>query len=149
MAQPGMYSDFSVGHRQERKGQEKGRSLGRLLPQSEPEVIWAKAEMEALEIFAGQRRGRNPRDDNLAQEELTLSSAPRVGSQPAPFVLSRSNRQPWVKVTSHYHIAKKKKPKALHLKTGVLLVIMHITFTLMDLASGVLEPSPPTYQTGS
>lgn len=43
----------------------------------------------------------------------------------------------------------KKKTKALHLETGVLLIIMHITFTLMDLARGVLEPSPPTYQTSS
>ena len=41
------------------------------------------------------------------------------------------------------------KTKALHLETGVLLIIMHIIFTLMGLARGVLEPSPPTYQTSS
>lgn len=40
-----------------------------------------------------------------------------------------------------------KEPKALHVETGALLLIVHVTFTWMDLARGVLEPSPPTYQT--
>lgn len=48
--------------------------------------MWAKAEVRALDMFAGQGRGRCPRDDNLAQEDVALSPAPTLAPcLPLPF----------------------------------------------------------------